>query len=43
MFGWSRDEYLEAICRKAGMGPSAWRSSELLSFTTQVFEESELL
>ena len=41
MFGWSRDEYLEAICRKAGLRPSAWRSSELLSFTTQVFEEVE--
>jgi AmmeMemoRadiSam system protein A len=41
MFGWSRDEFLEAICRKAGMRPSAWRSSELFSFTTQVFEEDE--
>jgi AmmeMemoRadiSam system protein A len=41
MFGWSRDEYLEAICRKAGLRPSAWRSSKLLSFTTQVFEETE--
>jgi AmmeMemoRadiSam system protein A len=39
MFGWSRDEYLEAICRKAGLRPSAWRSAELLTFTTQVFEE----
>jgi AmmeMemoRadiSam system protein A len=41
MFGWSRDEYLEAICRKAGLRPSAWRSAELLAFTTQVFEEEE--
>ena len=41
MFGWSREEYLEAICRKAGLRPSAWRSSGLLSFTTQVFEEDE--
>jgi AmmeMemoRadiSam system protein A len=41
MFGWSRDEFLEAICRKANMRPSAWRSSELFSFTTQVFEEDE--
>lgn len=41
MFGWSRDEYLEAICRKGGLHPSAWRSSELLTFTTQVFEEKE--
>ena len=39
MFGWSRDEYLEAICRKAGLRPSAWKSSTLLSFTTQTFEE----
>ena len=41
MFGWLRDEYLEAICRKAGLRPSAWRSAELLTFTTQVFEEDE--
>lgn len=41
MFGWTREEFLEAICRKAGMRPSAWRSSELLYFTTQVFEEDE--
>lgn len=39
MFGWSRDEYLEAICRKAGLRPSAWQSSDLLSFTTQTFAE----
>jgi AmmeMemoRadiSam system protein A len=42
MFGWSRDEYLEAICRKAGLHPSAWQSSELLSFTTQTFAENDL-
>ena len=41
MFGWTRDEYLEAICRKASMRPTAWRSSELFSFTTQVFEEKK--
>lgn len=41
MFGWTRDEYLEAICRKAGLRSSAWRSAELLKFTTQVFEEDE--
>ena len=41
MFGWSRDEYLEAICRKAGLRPSAWRTADLLSFTTQVFEEDK--
>lgn len=41
MFGWTRDEYLEGICRKAGLRPSAWRSSELFTFTTQVFEEEE--
>lgn len=41
MFGWSREEYLEAICRKAGLRPSAWHSSDLFTFTTQVFEERE--
>lgn len=41
MFGWTRNDYLEAICRKAGLRLSAWRSAELLKFTTQVFEEDE--
>ncbi len=41
MFGWSRDEYLEAICRKAGLRPDAWRTADLFIFTTQVFEEDE--
>ncbi|PID84946.1 MAG: AMMECR1 domain-containing protein [Chloroflexi bacterium] len=41
LFDWTLDEYLEAICRKAGMHPGAWRSSTLLKFTTQGFEEDE--
>ncbi|MFO7678880.1 MAG: AmmeMemoRadiSam system protein A [Chloroflexota bacterium] len=41
MFGWTQDEYLEGICRKADLRPNAWRSSELFTFTTQVFEEAE--
>jgi AmmeMemoRadiSam system protein A len=41
MFGWSREEYLAGICRKAGLPDDAWRYAELLTFTTQVFEEVE--
>ena len=41
MFGWSREEYLEAICRKAGLRSGAWRTADLFIFTTQVFEEDE--
>lgn len=41
MFGWTRPEYLAAICRKAGLPPSAWQSAELLAFTTQTFVEAD--
>jgi AmmeMemoRadiSam system protein A len=41
MFGWSREDYLAGICRKAGLPDDAWRYADLLTFTTQVFEEAE--
>ncbi len=39
--GWGREQFLEALCRKSGLPPGAWRSpaAELLGFTAQVFEE----
>jgi len=37
--GWDRKRYLEEICRKAGLAPDDLESSELYSFTAQVFEE----
>jgi AmmeMemoRadiSam system protein A len=40
-YGWSREEYLEALCHKAGMPSSAWREPgvELLAFEAEVWEE----
>ncbi len=39
-WGWDRDEYLQAICRKAGLQDNGWRNgAELYVFTAQVFGE----
>jgi hypothetical protein len=38
---WNRDQYLEAICRKAYLSPGSWRDAELFVFTAQVFGEKE--
>jgi AmmeMemoRadiSam system protein A len=42
--GWDRDEYLEGLCRKAGLASSAWmdEDTELSWFTANVFSEEEL-
>jgi AmmeMemoRadiSam system protein A len=37
--GWDRDEYLRAICTKAGLPNDAWRNADLYVFTAEVFEE----
>ena len=37
--GWSRDEFLQAICMKAGLPPDAWHTAELSVFRAEVFEE----
>ena len=39
-FGWTREEFLENLCRKAGMPRDAWHEAELSMFTTAVIEES---
>jgi len=39
-WGWSRDDFLKAICRKAGLPDRAWeRGATLYGFTAQVFGE----
>jgi len=40
--GWSRDEFLDAVCRKAGLPEDAWRSggTALYTFTAIVFGEA---
>ncbi len=39
MFGWTREEFLENLCRKAGLPPTAWQEADLWWFETAVFEE----
>lgn len=39
-FGWTREEFLTGICRKAGLEPDAWQTAELFTFTTTSFEEN---
>ncbi len=40
--GWTRDEFLDGLCRKAGLPAGAWRRSDacLEGFTAEVFEEA---
>ncbi len=42
--GWDRQEFLEGVCRKAGLGPGAWRekTTRLYAFEAEVFSEPEL-
>ncbi|MGB9722765.1 MAG: AmmeMemoRadiSam system protein A [Chloroflexia bacterium] len=41
--GWTREEFLEGVCHKAGLPGNAWRDpqAELYSFTAEVFGEEE--
>jgi AmmeMemoRadiSam system protein A len=39
--GWSREEFLRAVCMKAGLPSDAWRRAELYVFTAEVFSEEE--
>jgi AmmeMemoRadiSam system protein A len=36
---WSREEFLQAICHKAGLPTDAWRDADLYVFSAEVFEE----
>jgi len=39
---WTREEFLEQTCRKAGLHPDAWRSGATLeAFTAEVFGDPE--
>jgi hypothetical protein len=42
-FGWSREEFLDEVCVKAGLPPDAWRTpgTRLQSFTAEVFSEGD--
>jgi len=41
--GWDRDDYLEGLCRKAGLSSDAWmdEDAELFWFTANVFSEDD--
>lgn len=40
--GWSAEEFLDGVCEKAGLPPSAWRSEEtgIRRFRAEVFRET---
>lgn len=40
-FGWNREQFLEALCQKAGVPPGSWREKdcEIQWFTAEVFHE----
>jgi AmmeMemoRadiSam system protein A len=39
-WGWSREQFLEATCRKAGLPPDAWQTgAHIQAFTSQMFAE----
>ena len=35
--GWNKDQYLQAICQKAGMEPTCWKTATLAKFQAIVF------
>lgn len=37
--GWTRDEYLKGICRKAGMEGTCWKDAHLYRFQANIFHE----
>ncbi len=39
--GWDRDEFLRAICLKAGLPTDSWRDADLYVFSAEVFEEAD--
>lgn len=44
-YGWSREEFLDQTCKKAGLPAGAWKDEDtyVLAFTAQVFSERELI
>jgi uncharacterized protein (TIGR00296 family) len=42
-YGWDREEFLEALCHKAGLHNTAWREpdTKLLAFEAEVWGEDE--
>ena len=39
--GWNKNEFLDNLCRKAGLTPGCWHDAELRTFHAKIFQESE--
>ena len=39
--GWSKEMFLNQLCRKAGLQPDDWKNAKLFTFQADVFSESE--
>jgi len=39
--GWSKDEFLDQLCRKAGLEAGDWKDAELFTFQADVFSDSQ--
>lgn len=39
--GWSKEEFLDQLCYKAGLRAGDWKNAELFTFQADVFSESE--
>jgi AmmeMemoRadiSam system protein B/AmmeMemoRadiSam system protein A len=40
--GWSKEEFLNQLCYKAGLNPGDWKNAELFTFQADVFSEKEI-
>ena len=42
-YGWTREQFLRAVCEKAGLSPDTWRKSwvRLEAFEAEVWGEEE--
>ncbi len=39
--GWSKEEFLNQLCKKAGLQEGDWKNAELFTFQAEVFSESQ--
>jgi len=39
--GWDKEEFLDQLCRKAGLSPGDWKNAELYTFQADVFSEAD--
>lgn len=39
--GWDKEEFLDQLCRKAGLSPGDWKNADLYTFQADVFSEAD--